>query len=204
MSPGTRRNAQKLETRRVVLDAALALFEERGYEPTTMRALAERAGVALGTIFTHFPDKPALLVAAFETDLGKVVEGAFARLPRRDVRAQLLHVARTLYRFYARRPRLSRELVENTLFLESPQGAHPLETQVQRFLERVASVIADAVRRDELRSDLAPFDAALGFWSDYFTGLVIGLQQPRLGVAGQLALVARLLDLRLDGMRRKR
>ncbi len=57
-----------------------------------MRALAERAGVGLGTIFKHFPDKPSLLVAAFQDDLGRVVQEAFRTLPKKGIKSQLLHL----------------------------------------------------------------------------------------------------------------
>jgi AcrR family transcriptional regulator len=51
---------------------SLALFAEKGYEKTTMRALAEHAGIGLGTIFKHYPDKPPILAAAFEDDLNAI------------------------------------------------------------------------------------------------------------------------------------
>ena len=38
-----------------LLDTAVAVFNERGYEATTMRAIAERAGCALGLIYRYFP-----------------------------------------------------------------------------------------------------------------------------------------------------
>ena len=90
---GTRREAQRAQTRRLVLDAACSLFEERGYERTTMRSVAKAAGVGLGTIFNHFPDKSALLVAAFEDDLGAVVVQGFATLPDSDLRTRFMHLA---------------------------------------------------------------------------------------------------------------
>lgn len=52
--------------RRKLLDAALSLIREQGYSATTIDALCARAGVAKGSFFHHFPDKPALAVAAAE------------------------------------------------------------------------------------------------------------------------------------------
>ena len=49
------------ETRRKILDAALALFREKGYDDTTMRAVAERAGVSLGNAYYYFESKESLL-----------------------------------------------------------------------------------------------------------------------------------------------
>src|SRR4029077_2693399 len=43
-------------------EAALALFQERGYEATTMRAIAERAGVSLGSSYHYFASKEHLVL----------------------------------------------------------------------------------------------------------------------------------------------
>lgn len=45
------------------MEAALELFEERGYDATTAAAIAERAGVTEMTFFRHFPSKDAVLIA---------------------------------------------------------------------------------------------------------------------------------------------
>ena len=48
-------------TRARILDVALKLLQERGYEATTMRAIAEQAEVSLGNAYHYFPSKEALL-----------------------------------------------------------------------------------------------------------------------------------------------
>ncbi|MES2033032.1 MAG: TetR/AcrR family transcriptional regulator [Pseudomonadota bacterium] len=55
------RETQKLETRRKVLESARDLFNEIGYEETTIRAVAERAGVSVGSVFTTFASKADVL-----------------------------------------------------------------------------------------------------------------------------------------------
>jgi len=44
-------------TRQAILDAAYSLIIEQGYAATSMRQIAERAGLALGSIYNHFPSK---------------------------------------------------------------------------------------------------------------------------------------------------
>ena len=44
-------------TRQAILDAAYNLIIEQGYAATSMRQIAERAGLALGSIYNHFPSK---------------------------------------------------------------------------------------------------------------------------------------------------
>jgi AcrR family transcriptional regulator len=57
--PKTRRGET---SRAAILSAALDLFQERGYEATTMRAIAERAGVSLGSSYHYFPSKEHLVL----------------------------------------------------------------------------------------------------------------------------------------------
>ena len=54
-------------TRRAILDAALALFGDRGYAATPMTAIAERAGVALDTVYASAGRKPDLARLLIET-----------------------------------------------------------------------------------------------------------------------------------------
>lgn len=55
------RRQKALETRWRIMDAALAEFTERGYHDTTMAAIAERAGVAVQTVYLGFRTKSGLL-----------------------------------------------------------------------------------------------------------------------------------------------
>jgi TetR/AcrR family transcriptional regulator, mexJK operon transcriptional repressor len=64
-----------LGKREAILDAAGALFHARGIAATTMEAVAEKAAVSKMTVYSHFPDKPALLAAVFERNI------SFIQLP---------------------------------------------------------------------------------------------------------------------------
>ncbi|GLY43331.1 hypothetical protein Amsp01_093540 [Amycolatopsis sp. NBRC 101858] len=57
-----RRTSAAAETRRAVLAAALALFEERGYVGATLAEIATRAEVAVNTVYTSVGGKPQLLI----------------------------------------------------------------------------------------------------------------------------------------------
>ena len=53
------------QTRALILQTALDLFREKGYEETTMRAIAQRAGVALGNAYYYFRSKEHLIQAFY-------------------------------------------------------------------------------------------------------------------------------------------
>jgi TetR/AcrR family transcriptional repressor of mexJK operon len=58
-----------LDKLKAILDAASALFLERGIAAATMESVAERASVSKMTVYGHFRDKPALLSAVFERNI---------------------------------------------------------------------------------------------------------------------------------------
>jgi AcrR family transcriptional regulator len=58
-----RRRQQAAATRRQILEAALRLFEQRGYTATSVAAIAAEAGVALKTVYFAFQTKRGLLLA---------------------------------------------------------------------------------------------------------------------------------------------
>jgi len=59
----TRRAEHEAETRRRIVEAALALHTEIGPAQTTISMIAERAGVQRHTVYAHFPEERALLMA---------------------------------------------------------------------------------------------------------------------------------------------
>ncbi|HEX9066108.1 MAG TPA: helix-turn-helix domain-containing protein [Streptosporangiaceae bacterium] len=63
----TRRRQAAARTRMAILDAARELFTERGYTATPMTAIAERAGVALDTVYASVGRKPELARLLIET-----------------------------------------------------------------------------------------------------------------------------------------
>jgi AcrR family transcriptional regulator len=69
-----RRVLSKIRTRRKVLDAARALFTERGYEAATIRDIARYAGMSTGAVFANFQDKADLFEAILMEDAERVAE----------------------------------------------------------------------------------------------------------------------------------
>jgi len=84
-----------------LLDAAARLFREKGFGGTTMRDIATAAGMLAGSIYYHFPNKDALLIAVYTEGVLRItaavalavegVEGAWPRLEAASV-AHLEHL----------------------------------------------------------------------------------------------------------------
>src|SRR5689334_3493523 len=94
MSPRTaEQNEQvKAATRKRIVDAALGLFAEHGYEGTSVRMIADDAGMSIGLLYNYFDGKQALLHAIFAESMADVRE-SFARAdaaPRSERLEQLV------------------------------------------------------------------------------------------------------------------
>ncbi|AFT98465.1 MULTISPECIES: cholesterol catabolism transcriptional regulator KstR [Nocardia] len=65
-------SAAQRERRKRILDATLALASKGGYDAVQMRAVAERADVAVGTLYRYFPSKVHLLVSALSREFEQI------------------------------------------------------------------------------------------------------------------------------------
>ena len=102
------REQQKQATRARVMDAARDLFDHVGYEETTIRAIAEKAGVSVGSVFTTFSSKADILsqviaerTAALTVELERVTPHLRGSLTDRLSSILAVH-----YDFQMRRPKL--------------------------------------------------------------------------------------------------
>jgi AcrR family transcriptional regulator len=68
-----RNEAIREESRGRILDAALTLFARNGFEGTSIRALAQEAGISLGLLYNYFPGKEDVLRAILEQGMADVL-----------------------------------------------------------------------------------------------------------------------------------
>lgn len=184
----THRERQKQETRRLILTSAYALFQQNGYDGTTMRQLATHCGVGLGTLFKHFPDKSAILVATFEDDIEGVIQQAFRTLPKKQLHLQLQHILTSLYGYYAAHHAFSRVLVKESLFLGGAAG-EIVHGKSMTFLQQISELFFTAAQRKEIMPIADPLQATLSFWAFYLLGLIVGLREETFDVERTIALV---------------
>jgi AcrR family transcriptional regulator len=79
------------DNRARLVQAALGLFAVHGYASTSVRRIAQEAGVSQGLLYTYFPGKHALLQEIFETGMRGVAE-SFARMDEAGSPAERLEV----------------------------------------------------------------------------------------------------------------
>ncbi len=83
------------QTKALILDTALEMFRERGYEETTMRAIAQKAGVSLGNAYYYFSSKEYLIQAFYQRLHDDHLAVAVPALEKEEtLKARLLTVVR--------------------------------------------------------------------------------------------------------------
>ncbi|MBN1932309.1 MAG: TetR/AcrR family transcriptional regulator [Desulfobacterales bacterium] len=194
----TNRQKQKIETRDLILKTARELFLDRGYEKTTMRDIANKAGLGTGTAFTHFPDKRSILAATLYNDIEDALNQAFESLPpNSSIIEMLVHPVRMIFEHFAKTPQLSKTLLKETLFMQGPWGKR-VDIQLQRSIELTQKVLEDLKNNGQLRADSNCEILALGVISHYLSILYWGLAQD-IEVEKQVNIFQLLLESLLIG-----
>jgi AcrR family transcriptional regulator len=92
MSPRSKEIAEKMrgESREAIVSASLELFAKRGYSATTTEAIARKAGVSKGLIFTHFKTKQDILLSIFDEQFERIMPRFLQEGDSRSAKERLL------------------------------------------------------------------------------------------------------------------
>src|SRR4051794_21016843 len=144
------------ETRERILDVALELFNEQGYDKTSLREIAERLGVTKAALYYHFKSKEDIVASLFEDveqEVEKIITWAEAQPPTLETRLELIRRYATMTRDQG--SALIRFMQENHTAAQEVKAADEMR---ERFL-RLAKLVTDpeADLADQLRARLAFF-----------------------------------------------
>lgn len=143
------RERSKIETRRRLMAAGTALFADRSIANTPSAALAEAAGVAVGTLYLHFKDKEglarAILMEGLEELLGQL--HAAAGDASMEVGEAVRLQTEIMIRFAQERPGLCRILFDPEAVrwrISTEIMDRVVAIQERRFLDQAAAGLLDA------------------------------------------------------------
>ncbi len=147
------REKKKLETRERIRAAAAELFTRHGYGAATMRQIAERAHVGLGTLFNYAEDKRDLVFLIFNEELNAITDVALAApRPGQPLAAQLASVFAVHYRWLAEKPELARILLQELTFYSSGKQAATFHSIRKRLMDGIETLVRGAQGRKEIAS----------------------------------------------------
>lgn len=197
--PVARLAANQLRRMRRIVDAAVELAEQGGFEAVRLRDVAERSDVALGTLYKYFRSKEDILLFALDEEVSRL-EQAMAARPLTGATPQVRAVD-----FFRR---TSRALIRRAPFaramIRALTGTDDLAMKVAAFQLRIARLVAAALR-GEAPSLSTPLDASTGgpreravaltlmhVWFSALVGWSAGLHGER-GVAEQVRVAVELV-----------
>ena len=146
------RERKKQRTRQAIVDAAFKLFDERGFDGTTVADIAEAAEIAPRTFFAYFPSKDDVVFHDFEEKYETVASWLRERDPGTNtfdaLRAGIASTVGEVDPEHLREKRLRNRLCEN----------ESLAAHSEHLRGRFAELLAEAVAEDlgDAPSDLRP------------------------------------------------
>lgn len=162
------RERKKEEKLRAIKDAAVELFLSKGYDDTTTREIAHKAGVGLGTVFVYADTKRDLLFLIVNDDLEECIRKASAGIrPESSVFANLLFVLRMHYEYFLMRPTLSRPALREMYFYQSGKQADRFNRTRTDLNNLIRDVIADAMEKKLIYSPETPECVAQAIFAVY-------------------------------------
>jgi AcrR family transcriptional regulator len=113
-------SAAQRDRRKRILDATIALASKGGFEAVQMRAVAEKADVALGTLYRYFPSKIHLLVSGLSRELERGQERSErAAIPGDTAYDRCLFVLGRITRAMQRDPNLTEAMTRAFMFADA-------------------------------------------------------------------------------------
>jgi AcrR family transcriptional regulator len=148
------RNAQKAATRDKVLCAARDLFHEIGYDETTIRAIADRAGVSVGSVFTTFSSKADVLSQVMADRVEPLQEELSRVAPylRGSTTDRLCSLFAIHYDFECRRVKLFLAHIAAAYSPSLEESTVPFGRNAP-FQAMILDMLADGVTRGDIRAD---------------------------------------------------
>src|SRR5438270_12394475 len=136
MSTAAKTATKSEETGLKILNAALELFRQQGFETATMRDIARKAGVATGAAYYYYPSKEAIVMDFYQRSCAEMQPEIEAALePARDLATRLRELIRVKLVHFAPNRGVLRALLRNGADPKYPLSPFSPETAEIRDID---------------------------------------------------------------------
>ena len=150
-----------------ILSAALELFSEKGFHGTAVPEIAQRAGVAAGTIYRYFTSKEAIVNQLYQRQKAQLLAAVMADFPfQGHARTQVHHFITRVFAFAQQHPQAFK-------FLELHHHAPYLDDESKKVEASVVAMANEFVEQNERAKVLRK--APEGMLAGLVWGAVVGL-----------------------------
>ncbi len=179
--------ADSARNRQLLMDAAKAGFSEVGLN-VSLEEIARRAGVGIGTLYRHFPSREAVVEAVYRREVEHLAE-AVPQLLEASPAGEALHQWMHLFVDYI----ATKRLIAPSLGPAAGRSSTLYATSAELITRAISTLVKRAVASGDVRKDIDPPDLLRAL-----VGVSYGNPD-----AGWEASARRLIDILMDGLRRK-
>jgi AcrR family transcriptional regulator len=179
--------ADSARNRQLLMDAAKAGFSEVGLN-VSLEEIARRAGVGIGTLYRHFPSREAVVEAVYRREVEHLAE-AVPQLLETSPAGEALHQWMHLFVDYI----ATKRLIAPSLGAAAGRSSTLYATSAELITRAISTLVKRAVASGDVRKDIDPPDLLRAL-----VGVSYGNPD-----AGWEASARRLIDILMDGLRRK-
>ncbi|NRP76016.1 Fatty acid metabolism regulator protein [Ensifer psoraleae] len=198
--PGLREQNKEEKLRRIK-EAALDLFVSKGFDDTTTREIASKAGVGMGTVFVYAETKRDLLFLIVNDGLEECIAEASAAIrPEDSLLQNLLSVLRLHYEYFARVPVLSRAALREMYFYQSGKQAERFNRTRDKLKLLLTRLISEAMEKGLVSSTESPQIVAQAIFAIYQVDLRMWLSAESLDIVAGLDRLRRQIDVVMRGL----
>lgn len=161
------REAKKQKTKKAILEAAISLFSENGYENSSIENIAKIAGVGKGTVYGYFQTKKEILKGFCEYELEKIhmklVNGSNQDAP---ILEQMLTIYMTEFYHVTQNKEFGRLYMRECIFPSDSEAQDNQEID-DKYFQILFPILEKGQERGELRKDVELLYITAHFYSLY-------------------------------------
>jgi AcrR family transcriptional regulator len=192
-----RRAQNKEAIRKRIVTAALTLFQTKGFDATTTKAIARKAGIAEGTVFNYFRTKEDIALHFFEQEVDQAIASVREnpRLRKAPLEEKLFALVHSQLEFLAPYEKFIGAAFIHALKPASPLGifSHRAQELRHRYVGFVQELLDESLPKNQYSplTSLAPEV----FWIYYLGALLYWLHDSSPGKQNTLAFLDRSLAI---------
>ena len=161
----SKREEKKQNKKRAILNSAISLFNENGYEETSIAQIARKAGVGKGTVYSYFDNKKSIIKGFCEYELEKVHHQLIAQSNRdTSVLEQMLIIYMTEFQHITQNREFGRLYMRAALFPNESELKTTTDLD-EKYFDLLFPILEKGQERGELRKDLELLHITAQFYS---------------------------------------
>src|SRR5205809_6354161 len=192
-----RRAQNKAAIRKRIVTAALSPFQTKGFDATTTRAIARKAGIAEGTVFNYFRTKEDIALHFFEQEVDQAIISVRdnPRLRKAPLEEKLFALVHSQLEFLAPYEKFIGAAFIHALKPASPLGifSHRAQELRHRYVGFVQELLDESLPKNQYSA--LSFLAPEVFWIYYLGALLFWLHDSSPGKQNTLAFLDRSLSI---------